>query len=229
MEGNVMRFIGNEKKIKEITGNGNMDKGYGVGRLFSIDGEIEYAKGDDVKILDVKSYNFHLYPEDKDQRDNIKNAIDNKRKEIKDELGKLVKDKKEISIRSCAGSPHHEELKLFSYIKATKENIKYELNFMRFYIDVEENNKKVNCILEEIQFDRCIGDYVNKNKIDNKCDICYPMTRNPQSEQELKNILENCRKGKSFCYNPAVSFSDDAEKIAKKFIEFIDRCDEKKT
>lgn len=111
---------------------------------------------------------------------------------------------------------------IFYFVRAMKNGVIYELNFMRFYIDGEEKDKKVNCILKEIQFDRCVEDYVNKYK--GNCDICYPPTSESQSEEDLKNILKE-RKGKSFCYNPAISFYDTPQKIAEAFIAFINECE----
>ena len=67
---------------------------------------------------------------------------------------------------------------LYKYIALRKNGIAYELNFMRFFID-EEN--RINCILGRPQFDRCIGNCVNRKG------ICYPHT--PDSEKgQLKNI-----------------------------------------
>ena len=107
--------------------------------------------------------------------------------------------------------------KIFYFVRAMKNGVIYELNF-----DGEEKDKKVNCILKEIQFDRCVEDYVNKYK--GNCDICYPPTSESQSEEDLKNILEE-RKGKSFCYNPALSFYDTPQRIAEAFIAFINECE----
>lgn len=102
-----------------------------------------------------------------------------------------------ISKGAGAGGGNGKLQGLFKYILVKKNGIQYELNFMRFFIDTENN---VNCILKAIQFDRCVGEYVNK------CDgICYPGTSKWQTDEELKSML-NQREGKSFCYNPDVSF-----------------------
>ena len=113
--------------------------------------------------------------------------------------------------------------KIFHFIRAMKNGVIYELNFMRFFIDGEENDKKVNCILKAIQFDRCMGEFVNKS-IEGYCDICYPKTSEAQSEKELNKIRED-RKKESFCYNPPISFYDTADNIAETFIRFINDCD----
>ena len=124
------------------------------------------------------------------------------------------------------GTKETEEFKyLYHYILAKKNNIKYELNFMRFFIDREN---KVNCILKEIQFDRCMDDRkssgVNYDK--GKCKVCYPTSRQSQVSRRDKIIEKNSKESlKSFCYNPAVSFYDEPWKIAEAFIKFIDACD----
>lgn len=99
---------------------------------------------------------------------------------------------------------------------------------MRFFIDKEKN---VNCILKAIQFDRCMDKRsnggVNYDVKTKKCRICYPTSYRSQKNSLNKIIDDN--KGKSFCYNPDVSFFDKPEDIAKAFIEFIDECDKEKS
>lgn len=60
--------------------------GYGVGGLFelerSIKKELDCAKGDDDKILDLNSYNYHLYPKDKEKMEEIANEVEKVRNEV---------------------------------------------------------------------------------------------------------------------------------------------------
>ena len=110
---------------------------------------------------------------------------------------------------------------LFRYIRASKNGIIYELNFMRFFVDDSKGEKTVNCILKAIQFDRCMEKTVNQ--FEGGCDICYPCRSDHQTDGELENVLKR-REGRSFCFNPMLEF-DDAEKIAEKFICFIHKSD----
>ena len=54
-----MGFTGDEDKIRKITG-------YGVGELYetNISQKIECFKESNAKILDIATFNFHLYPKD---------------------------------------------------------------------------------------------------------------------------------------------------------------------
>lgn len=228
-----MGFIGDEKEIKEKT----KGEGYGVGELYVYE-TLKCARRNDkgeegkAKIFDTDSYNFHLYPEDKEITIQIGKEIKNLREKVMDCLikekgceevpGDTIPEENMIYISKGAGSRggNGEFHGLYKFILAKKNNRKYELNFMRFFIDREN---KVNCILKAIQFDRCMGEYVNKS-IEGCCDICYPKTSEAQSEEDLKYILKN-RKGESFCYNPPISFYDTADNIAETFIRFINDCD----
>ena len=201
--------------------------------------------------LDENTYNYHLFPYDCENLDKIEYSVATMERiayEISKLRDKVIKELKKIIPNDCdikkkgrdgnivkldgtyyssKGANH-----LYRYILVTKKDkegkdIKYELNFMRFFIDGEENDKKVNCILKAIQFDRALypkgKEVVNCGK-DGSCDICYPDTSEVQSEKELNEIRED-RKEESFCYNPPISFYDTADKIAKAFIDFIDDCD----
>ena len=228
----MKRFIGDEDKIREITG-------YGVGELYETNTsqKIECSKESDAKILDAATFNFHLYPKDKEIASKISGEIGSLRKEVKDYLIKekgceavsgntIPKEKNEenmIYISEGAGKQGGtgELHGLFKFILAKKNNIKYELNFMRFFIDREN---KVNCILKEIQFDRCMDDSVNYDQ--GKCKVCYPTSRQSQAACCDKIIEKNSKESlKSFCYNPPISFYDTADNIAETFIRFINDCD----
>ena len=277
-----MGFIGDEDKIRKITG-------YGVGELYEKTNvsqnqkikcvRIECAR-DRANILDIgklkyddngktiyngATFNFHLYPKDENVAIRIAKEIREKRIAVikafenMEQLGsikiKTLKTKGEfnkvdkaddgmiyISGKSDGsggyGAGGGAEFKnLYRYILAMKNNRKYELNFMRFFIDREN---KVNCILKEIQFDRCMDDreLSGVNYDQEKCKVCYPTSRQSQTTRRDKIIEENSKESlKSFCYNPAVSFYynsedkegivDNAKMIAEEFIEFIDACDKR--
>lgn len=249
--------IGNEEKIKRITG-------YGVGELYetSTSQKIECSKGDNAKILDIgePTFNFHLYPEDETVMKEIAEKVNNVRNEVIKQLKEQgacvdrekfnksyidnniyisaeINEKNEVvSNRGCGSKGNIKELSgehnhLYRFIAAKKNGVLYELNFMRFFID---KDKKVNCILKAIQFDRCMNQSVNCDN--GECKICYPKSYQSQAAYLNKIIEENSREGlKSFCYNPDVSFYYDSENeekaaknaalIAKAFIDFINKCD----
>ena len=93
-----------------------------------------------------------------------------------------------------------EKVRLYVYIPLMINGNKYELNFMRFFIE----DNRIHCILSCPQFDRCIGTYVNENG------ICYPHT--PDSEKgQLKNIIsvtETHFGMNNYCYNPTIDELD---------------------
>lgn len=227
---------------------------YASGNLYEcIEGNIKKIDKR-ISIFDKNTYNFHLYPEDEKIAGQIKLDIQEKRfdvikafpengKKWKVELLptmetfkailKKAESNRDSKIYVCGDSKNKTwgyggqgnivgetspNSKIFHFIRAMKKGVIYELNFMRFYIDGEENDKKVNCILKEIQFDRCMGEFANKSG--NDCDICYPET--DKSQSDLKKLLG---KGKSFYYNPTISFYDTADNVAKAFIDFINDCD----
>ena len=201
--------------------------------------EIKCARGKDAKIFDTDLYNFHLYPEEIMRMKIIADEISVTRKNVVDKLKEIAEGSgidvfprigSKGYIASLKETPYEEKgaNKLYRYIAARKNDTLYELNFMRFFIDGEGNDKKVNCILKEIQFDRSLykskGEYVVNCGETGKFDIAYPELYQSQSEDDLKNILEE-RKGKSFCYNPALSFYDTPQRIAEAFIAFINECE----
>lgn len=249
-------MIGNEKQIINITG-------YGVGELYetNITQKIECSKGDKAKILDDKLFNFHLYPEDETVKKETAKKVNNVRNEVikqlkeqgvcvdREKFNKSSKDDNDDNIyvsavideknkvvpnRGCGGGGGTGELGgLYRFIAAKKNGVLYELNFMRFFIDKE---KKVNCILKAIQFDRCMNQSVNCDN--GECKICYPKSYQSQAAYLNKIIEKNSNKEglKSFCYNPDVGFYYDSKNekktaknaalIAKAFIDFINECDE---
>lgn len=197
-----------------------------------------------VNIFDRKSYNFHLCPKSERERTEIAEKIKEKRTAVIESLknldservnivmsdqGTLENEKDIIYIDPGEGERgnirgYREGGGLFRYIAAKKNNIKYELNFMRFFVDgIGTGFKRVNCILKALQFDRCIGRYCNRFQ-DDGCEICYPFCFCSQTDDELERLL-NTREGQSFCFNPSIRFNDDASEIAEAFVHFINTSD----
>lgn len=220
-----MAQTSDEKTIKEITG-------LGIGKLYymkvSEETEIRLCVKEG-KVFDMESCNFHLYPESEDETDKCAGIIDSLRKAV---LNKLKTNPLAFSygIRVNIRKGNSAFNPVYKYIYAEKNGVGYELNFMRFFID---RDKKVNCIIPALQYDRCVGDYVNK-AADGSCDICYP-TSYQSAESRLNKLLAE-RKGKSFCFNPAMTlngiadadYESTAEMITENFIDFIIKCDNEK-
>lgn len=141
-----------------------------------------------------------------------------------------------ISVPSkCADTlkEYLKKVRLYMYIPLMINGNKYELNFMRFFIE----DNRIHCILSCPQFDRCLGTYVNENG------ICYPHTADSEVGQ-LENIIavaENYFGIKNYCYNPNIEnikFQKDdkgnyivedgneylksyTERLANEFIDFV--------
>lgn len=112
------------------------------------------------------------------------------------------------ALRFCKKQISH----MFRFITAIYKGKKYELNFMRFFLNDIDGNKEVNCILESIQYDRIMTS--KPNSVINKESICYP-------ETEKAMNLEDLPSDQNVCYNPALSFNKLPEEIANDFLEFI--------
>ena len=215
--GDIVKILGKEYKIGNLYRNNLLQK-YESSEVQSIvDIDTEKKKG---------SYNFHFFlTEDKEEEilKEVCSCIDQVLKYIADNLKdsdiKIEtnhKNNNDGSInRKCGYIRMEGEFysHLFRYIWVSINDIKYELNFMRFFI---ENENEINCILESAQFDRCYTRYINSDG------VCYPETPFEQIN-ELDNIIYVNRK-KNFCYNPASSIFD-AENLAQEFVEFIRRCE----
>lgn len=234
---NMITMTDDKRKIREMTG------GFTAGKLYEGNPYNEIERADSGRIFDEKSYNFHLYPAGSLQthKREIASEIKEKRSDVIEALralspanvaietdgGRAVPDMNADTIYISRGEGSRggngELGGLFKYIAARKNSIKYELNFMRFYVDASDKDvKTVNCILKAVQFDRCMGEYVNQSE--KGCDVCYPDSFHAQSDEELKRTLKR-RAGKSFCYNPKCGFDDTAERIAEEFIKFINTSD----
>lgn len=206
----------------------------------------------DKVIYDTDNHNYHFLPEANEtlDQDKITENITNKIKCIRDVFEckaccKVVNTQKELyeeaesedkdviyiyanigkaggALRFCKKPISH----MFRFITAIYKGKKYELNFMRFFLNDIDGNKEVNCILESIQYDRIMTS--KRNSVINKESICYPDT-----EKAMK--LEDLPSDKNVCYNPALSFNklpeekekDSCEKIANDFLDFIKYFDNK--
>lgn len=214
---------------------------YSIGNLYveSVKEENKIEEMAYEKIFDDESYNFHLYPADHICENDIADKIVLLRKDVRE----LLKKRDNVITSECSiekdtlfldtnKGNHAPTSPLFKYIYMKKNNIVYEINFMRFYISKEENS--VNCILAAVQFDCCVGEYVNKTK-EGECIICYPTSYQGQKSQ-LNHIIEKSQN-RNFCYNPPIQFSLNdieqeklrntiAKKICEEFIYFIEKCEE---
>ena len=213
----IVEVLGREYKIGNLYRNDLFQK-YESSKVQSIvDIDTENGKG---------TYNFHFcLKEDKEEEilkevctciDKILKCVNNNLKESNIIVETNHKYTKNGSIDKRSGSLKmngKNYSNLFRYIWVSINDVKYELNFMRFFIS---NENEVNWILESAQFDKTYTDYINSNG------VCYPKTPFGQIN-ELDNIIQENRK-KNFCYNPASSIFD-AENLAKEFIEFICKCE----
>lgn len=91
-------------------------------------------------------------------------------------------------------------------ISVYKNRRYYSINFMRFYLD---NECKVNCILDQVQFDS------SKNgNINSECEINYPKTYKGQNEK----MIRLSKKG-ACVYNPRQY--ENVEELVDSFVKFI--------
>lgn len=229
-----MAMTSDIKFIKRATG-------CSIGKLYV---DIPYSSEEDA-IFDCNSYNFHLYPEDVELRKNIsvevgvirKRIISNleskKDKDVKVRMIKRINfdnqcyktDDNIIYISEGGGSGGKLANGLFKYIVARKNGVQYTLNFMRFFIDKDNN---VNCILKSFQFDRSFGGNLNRES-----DICYPKSYRDQDNEKLKK-LSRVNEKKNFCFNPKIKIKDwsnvnefELQNITDEFIKFINEVDSK--
>lgn len=87
----------------------------------------------------------------------------------------------------------------------------YSINFMRFYLD---NECKVNCIFDQVQFDSSKNGNVNS-----ECEINYPKTYKGQNEK----MIRLSKKG-ACVYNPRQY--EDVEELVNSFVKFIKKVDD---
>lgn len=87
----------------------------------------------------------------------------------------------------------------------------YSINFMRFYLD---NECKVNCIFDQVQFDSSKNGNVNS-----ECEINYPKTYKGQNEKMIR-----LSKKAACVYNPRQY--EDVEELVDSFVKFIKKVDD---
>ncbi len=98
----------------------------------------------------------------------------------------------------------------FRCIPIYKNGRYYSINFMRFYLD---NECKVNCIFDQVQFDSSKNGNVNS-----ECEINYPKTYKGQNEKMIR-----LSKAGTCVYNPRQY--DDINELVDSFTEFIRRVE----
>lgn len=203
-----MQFTNCSKTIKKETG-------LEIGDLYYLNKKVDLCR-DNIYFFDTKTYNFHLLPDISDSNRTIWTKYSEKITKLLEEI-KLENnpnlEPKKISQGNCVGfkkSPNNFFRRI--EVKNSKENQIFILNFMRFYIE----NKKVNCILGEFQFDT----FLNGKKINYKKNIAYPETK---FDQELTDIKLN---DNGVCvYNPknlGSIWTCNPEDVAKEFVDFIE-------
>ena len=202
-------MINDTKKIQELTG-------YDLGDLYLQDKMIPFGNKKST-IFDENSGNFHLYPANiETMRENCR-IISNIRKEMikkmKNDYGHEILSKAEFNkkqedskiylypgygsrggIRTlrCAEYSENKANCLYKYIVCKRNNQYYILNFMRFFI----KDGKVNCVLQQIQFEKICSDFSKKNNINvnysikNKSiEVCYPIM--DENGIEKKNVNDD--------------------------------------
>lgn len=87
----------------------------------------------------------------------------------------------------------------------------YSINFMRFYLD---NECKVNCIFDQVQFDSSKNGNVNS-----ECEINYPKTYKGQNEKMIR-----LSKNGACVYNPRQC--EDVKELVDSFVKFIKKVDD---
>lgn len=194
-------------------------------------------------IFDTCSNNFHLFPCNRDEDDRIGEIVKNRitdvigelekkhnveilqtKKETSDRLQNVENDKILVYTNNRNGTLKYQKntvSRIYRFITAYKNGVKYELNFMRFFID---KGSSVNCILNSLQFDRVLGNDL-KSLPDtslNKGKICYPES---YEDLELEQLGQVLKKQENFCFNPKVRFENEPGSIADEFISFINQCE----
>ena len=189
-------------------------------------------------IYNTDTHNFCFLPKENESitevkiKDNVTNKIKDILKEYENkECCRIVDTQKELydkssnsennviymyanirgaggALRFCKKPISH----MFRFITAIYKGKKYELNFMRFFLNDIDGNKEVNCTLESIQYDRILSS--KPDAVINKEFICYPDT---ERAMDLKDLPSD----KNICYNPALSFNKLPEEIADDFLKFI--------
>ncbi|MBE5963624.1 MAG: hypothetical protein E7252_01620 [Lachnospira sp.] len=191
-----------------------------IGKLFECNkGKVnkidlyETKENDKEYLYDKGSGNFHLLPE-KDNFYKISDEINTIMKIIKIQLEEKLKEVNDKNIEykrtnRVGGNLYYkrnpEGFKgghLFAYIRVIKDNVPYDLMPIRFYIDDNNNDDTVNCILKSYQF--------SKGEIE-KSYRYYPLSPDSDKSRGTKELMY---------YNPDTSFKD-TDKIVEEFLKFV--------
>lgn len=196
-----------------------------IGQLYDFKKDGEIVKGT-TAIFDDKTKNYHLYPKDKQHCQEIADDLTDLITKIKEEIKVyknifIVKSKKQldaikdneniyifINTNGTLKKENKTICNIFKYIVVKKNNVLYELNFMRFYLSKPNT---INCILRSIQFARI----TDNQKI-------YPYTYKAQTNKSLKKLLSN---NQSFFYNPKLKINQSPKIIIDSFLQFITFCE----
>lgn len=179
---------------------------------------------------DPGTENVHLFPKDVKRAERSANRIEAKRKEIMRKLASEITSIKKPgwvlngaetfkgfgvdAYVSGANGTAYSKIGLFRCIRVTVDKRKYDMVFIRFYKDDDNekvnDKKRVHCILNCLQFVKLVGG--------EKAKSIYPTTAKDSTEE----IESKGKAGESYYYNPFVSFYDTEETICKAFIKFIE-------
>ncbi len=199
-------------------------------------------------VFDDDSYNFHIFPLNKD----IYNGLSEEFRKLRNNIREKINDnKKFLNIAKLKGSgtgrftlfqnvenaineddeKRLSEKNIYQYVAMEKDGAFYSINFMRYTCD--ENNM-VGCTMRAIQFHKECIKGINKGKNENGkvvFDICYPNT----ADDGARSI----NSAGNVCYNPPVEwpnkqpfdtnattykFEEDLiKKIIDGFIYFIEK------
>ena len=206
--------------------------GYQVGKLFYKDKQIKAFDSCSNIVFDKDTFNFHIFPENPEIFNEVSSLVDKKRKEIIDCMRKrrdieetesetkaMQESKKNdnkifyhggtgskgrINKLSCFKSYNND---LYKFISVYYRGINYNLNFMRFFI---RDNKKVECELQKIQFDRVVNKHINigKNGKRNIFKIGY-------TSETIQDKHQSC------VIDSKHEWGNDANDTLEEFIEFI--------
>ncbi len=214
-----------------------------IGVLYNenIEKPYEHSKQD---IYDDSTRNYHFYPADSCELEDCVSEISGKFHEVKTHIKKICKSESslyaEVSSRIELDKVQYRKDKIYFwlgsngklngasniiyFIRAVKNGVLYELNFMRFFFS---KDKKINCIVKSIQFDRVVDDNPSiSKKYANANGLFYPTSYRGQSIDTLNKVLDR-GKDHTIYYNPKVQFDAEPEEIVDAFIEFINICDKK--
>lgn len=170
------------------------------------------------EFLDIKD----LSEEDKKLWLDYSERVGKMRKKIIEELKNKIENVKTIGRSEYKNPSEIENYNSTTYYLVENEGVLdgipvykngryYSINFMRFYLD---NECKVNCILDQVQFDSSKNGNVNS-----ECEINYPKTYKGQNEK----MIRLSKKG-ACVYNPRQY--EDVKELVDSFVKFIKKVDD---